>query len=101
MISYELAQRITPTECLVLSCDPGTVNTKMLLAGWGSCGMEIANANDEFTLATNPFLETEHGKYYVNCRESSCSRDVYNNEKRKSLWNELERICDVNWNEYV
>lgn len=31
MMSHELALRIRPSDCLVLSCDPGTVNTKMLL----------------------------------------------------------------------
>jgi hypothetical protein len=28
----------------VLTCDPGTVNTKMLLAGWGPCGVETFEA---------------------------------------------------------
>ena len=27
----------------VFSCDPGTVNTKMLLAGWGRCGIEACS----------------------------------------------------------
>ena len=40
-MSHELAMRISTEEALVMSCDPGTVNTKMLLAGWGYCGISI------------------------------------------------------------
>ena len=25
---------------------PGTVNTKMLIAGWGACGKDITDADD-------------------------------------------------------
>ena len=32
-LNHELAKRITAEDSLCLSCDPGTVNTKMLLAG--------------------------------------------------------------------
>ena len=38
MFTRELARRSSiPT----LSLDPGTVNTKMLLAGWGACGVDV------------------------------------------------------------
>ena len=53
-LSHELAQRISPDDALVMSCDPGTVNTKMLAAGWGSCGVEVQNANHEYNLAIVP-----------------------------------------------
>jgi NAD(P)-dependent dehydrogenase (short-subunit alcohol dehydrogenase family) len=35
-LNYELSRRITSEEALCNSCDPGTVNTKMLVAGWGT-----------------------------------------------------------------
>lgn len=114
MISHELALRIKPSDCLILSCDPGTVNTKMLLgkklssircliliysfhsiAGWGRCGIEIKDANDEYHLVTKAFDSNDHGKYFVHTRVSSCSKDVYNDAKRTALWQELERICNV------
>lgn len=96
MISHELAMRTRPEEdALVVSCDPGTVNTKMLLAGWGACGIPIQSANDEFTLATMEFDPSKHGKYFVSCRESRCSKDVYGEEKRNALWRKLEEICKV------
>ena len=43
MLTAELAEqapRLPATLCL----DPGTVNTKMLLAGWGRCGIEVCGA---------------------------------------------------------
>jgi len=97
MISHELAQRITSDECLVMSLDPGTVNTKMLLSGWGPCGISVNSANDEYILSTSPFDSKNHGKYFVGTKISNCRKDVYNNEKRVKLWNELERICNVKY----
>lgn len=95
MISHELASRIRPEDSLIMSCDPGTVNTKMLLQGWGACGIDVNNANDEYNLCTNAFDTEKHGKYFVSTSLATCSKDIYNNEKRLLLWNELERICDV------
>jgi len=95
MISHELALRITPNDSLVLSCDPGTVNTKMLIAGWGKCGIDVENANDEFYLTTKQFDPNDHGKYFVHSKVSTCSKDVYNDSKRRLYWQELERICNV------
>jgi len=69
----------------------------MLLAGWGPCGINVNSANDEFILSTNTFDSKNHGKYFVGTRMSNCRKDVYNNEKRLKLWNELERICDVKY----
>ena len=79
----------------MISCDPGTVNTKMLLAGWGYCGIEVEDANDEFDLATRDESQLQHGKYYVGGRVSSCSKDVYNEESRKALWSYLEDISGL------
>lgn len=94
-ISHELALRVSPNDALVLSCDPGTVNTKMLLAGWGSCGIEVGAANNEYELITAEFDPCHHGRYFVSKRCSRCSSDVYNDELRQSLWQELEQITGV------
>jgi NAD(P)-dependent dehydrogenase (short-subunit alcohol dehydrogenase family) len=91
-MSHELALRISPEDALVLCCDPGTVNTKMLLAGWGYCGIDIEDANDEFSLISAPFDEAHHGKYFVGCRPTRCHRDVYNESRRLELWQFLENI---------
>ena len=36
----------------LINMDPGTVNTKMLLAGWGACGIDVDKATDTYHLAT-------------------------------------------------
>jgi hypothetical protein len=41
-LSFEMYLRIMKNSEIVrtiLTCDPGKVNTKMLLAGWGPCGV--------------------------------------------------------------
>ena len=51
--------------------DPGTVNTKMLIAGWGACGIEVEDATDTFKLATEDKFENGNGvpKYYTALQE--------------------------------
>ena len=51
--------------------DTGTVNTKMLLAGWGACGIPVDEATDTFRLATDPvfYKPNSEPNYYVNLRE--------------------------------
>ena len=46
----------------LITMDPGTVNTKMLLAGWGRCGMEVQDATDTFMLATRLLFENKDKK---------------------------------------
>jgi hypothetical protein len=50
--------------------DPGTVNTKMLLAGWGRIGMEVGEADNTFNLLTDPRVAGASGKYFVGHRET-------------------------------
>ena len=45
--------------------DPGTVNTKMLLSGWGSIGIPVKKANNTFDLITGSAgRQGENGSYY-------------------------------------
>jgi len=52
---------------IVQSLDPGTVNTKMLLAGWGACGIDVSAADNQFKLATRA---GDSGAYFVNDRQA-------------------------------
>lgn len=93
--SRELAGRVSPDEALIMSCDPGTVDTKMLRDGWqGMYGIPLLTANDEYELITSEFQARDHGQYFVSTSPSRCVSDVYNDEKRVALWNELERLTD-------
>jgi NAD(P)-dependent dehydrogenase (short-subunit alcohol dehydrogenase family) len=52
MLSMEFAYRLKDagigTDQITCNClDPGTVNTKMLLAGWGPCGIDVEDALDQ------------------------------------------------------
>jgi len=88
MLSHQLSTKFTNP--VIMSCDPGTVNTKMLLAGWGRCGIPISSATDEYELVKGPADATKHGKYFVGLRESRCSSSVYDATARAALWSHLE-----------
>lgn len=102
-LSLELSYRapVDATGVLVLSCDPGTVNTKMLIAGWGRCGIEVEEADDEFTLATDLSLDdvpsARHGSYCVGLRVARCCKAVYDPLVRAQLWTYLEAACGVSF----
>ncbi|GMH82074.1 hypothetical protein TrVE_jg12966 [Triparma verrucosa] len=92
MYSQTLSRRLSsmgvphPT---VMSCDPGTVNTKMLSAGWGNCGIDISLANNEFMLATKEIKGDDHGKYWYGGRvHGDCVRE----EEGEELWRLLEQL---------
>ena len=117
MFSQELAERmgtvfasgkaggISDPFVEVVSCDPGTVNTKMLLKGWGACGIELEDATDELFILTNagrglslhesadsPVELKFHGNYFVGKhRKKSPVDDVYDGDARKLLWDFLAR----------
>ena len=90
MIANQLSTRFSSP--VIMSCDPGTVNTKMLLAGWGRCGIPISAATDEYNLVKDPADATKHGKYFVGLRESRCSSSVYDATARAALWSTLQEI---------
>ncbi|KAL0047483.1 hypothetical protein WJX82_004625 [Trebouxia sp. C0006] len=61
MFTCDLAEHMKPKGVTVNCLDPGTVNTKMLIAGWGACGIDVKDANYEYKLATDPSLAKETG----------------------------------------
>jgi NAD(P)-dependent dehydrogenase (short-subunit alcohol dehydrogenase family) len=81
----------------VFSCDPGTVNTKMLLAGWGRCGVETYEANDEFIIMCEDIERNgaEHnGAYFVGARPQRRASRV-GDEDQARLWRLLEERTGV------
>jgi len=87
MYSLNLSKKFdSPT---VMSCDPGTVNTKMLLAGWGPCGIDIEDANNEYDLATKELGEDDHGQYFFGRRVHPDVESVENQEELINLLEEL------------
>jgi NAD(P)-dependent dehydrogenase (short-subunit alcohol dehydrogenase family) len=67
MLTMEFADRLKAAgfgpERITCNClDPGTVNTKMLSAGWGRIGIEVEDALDETWLCTSPEVEEVSGE---------------------------------------
>ncbi len=73
------------------SLDPGTVNTKMLLAGWGPCGIDVDRALDETWLCTSQEVSDISGSYFC-WRSESKGADRYNPSERAKLFNILKEL---------
>lgn len=77
-----------PSTAPIINClDPGTVNTKMLHAGWGPIGIEVSEANDQTYLATSmdTVATQSSGKYFIGRRVSR--------PPAASMDPEIQRIC--------
>lgn len=81
------------TDRITCNClDPGTVNTKMLLAGWGPCGVDVENALDETWLSTSDEVTDVTGSYFCSRRSRNASGDAYKASERAKLWSFLSSI---------
>jgi len=94
MLAKDFAERLQlagygPDKITSNSLDPGTVNTKMLLAGWGPCGIDVDDALDETYLCSSPDVEGVSGRYF---RWRSESRSDYPSSEREKMWNILSRM---------
>ncbi|GHP02172.1 hypothetical protein PPROV_000092900 [Pycnococcus provasolii] len=79
-----------------LTCDPGTVNTKMLLAGWGRCGIDVEDADHEEHLATSP--DVRSGVYYVRKgQEGNACSICHDAEARTRLWDKCAELTGVTY----
>ena len=78
----------------LINMDPGTVNTKMLLAGWGACGMDVNDAKDTFNLATLDKFQNPDGmpKYYVSCQERNPTAQARDDQACKEFYEYLMKL---------
>lgn len=90
MLSMEQSDRFGSKDLPIVCCDPGTVNTKMLEAGWGMYGMDVSAANDETFLATDEKVGEMNGSYFVSKTPRRANSEAYDKEARKKLWKYLE-----------
>jgi len=90
MVSMEQSDRFGSSELAIVCCDPGTVNTKMLEAGWGMYGIDVSAANDETYLATDQKVGEMNGCYFVSKTPRRANSEAYDGEARRKLWSYLE-----------
>jgi NAD(P)-dependent dehydrogenase (short-subunit alcohol dehydrogenase family) len=82
------------TDRITCNClDPGTVNTKMLYAGWGPCGMDVEAATDETWLCSSNEVNTVTGAYFISATQRRASSAAYDPLEREKLWNILATIA--------
>ena len=80
-----------------LTMDPGTVNTKMLLAGWGACGIPVKRANNTYKLAATSYgKDAANGSYHFGGRASLDAKD---DKKLNYLWEKLEEATGCTYND--
>ena len=97
-LSFEMYLRMMKNSTIrgrtILTCDPGTVNTKMLLAGWGPCGIQVYDANDQFELVTNDkfTLPRNNGGYFVNRR---LQQEAKSSPETRLVWETCKRETGV------
>ena len=85
----KLLEKMRKIQCLTM--DPGTVNTKMLLAGWGPCGIPVSKANNTYKLATAEeyaWGNVENGSYHFGWGGSN---DANNKAKLHQFWAKLSQ----------
>lgn len=99
LFTYELSARLqaagSPVTCNCL--DPGTVNTKMLLAGWGPCGIPVKDADNEFLAAADPALAGVTGAHFVGGRQRQSPPITYDRSVQAQLWGVLQEQTGAQW----
>lgn len=96
MLSMEFAHRLKQAGLDEITCnclDPGTVNTKMLLAGWGPCGIDVKDALDQTWLCVSDEVNNVSGEYFVGRSSRRASGDAYDANERAKMWKILSDLA--------
>lgn len=97
LFTHELARRLEGTGVTVNSVHPGTVRTNFARSNGGITGLGVKilapfmlspeeGAKTVIWLASSPQLEQVTGKYFANQSEKASSRESYDQEVAKRLW---------------
>ena len=97
MFTYEMSPLFKDDNITVNCLDPGSVNTKMLLQGWGSYGIAVDEADKEYRLATDAKFDGITGIYFVNSKECKSNSVSYDKNARKKLWDILVEMTGANF----
>jgi NAD(P)-dependent dehydrogenase (short-subunit alcohol dehydrogenase family) len=91
MMTREMHERYAdPPRLCFHTMDPGTVDTKMLRAGWFSGGASVRTATTSFKMLTEDSFQASSG---------SCvgGWEIEDDGKRAKLWKDLEGLTDAKW----
>lgn len=93
MMVLEMHKRYgAPPSLCFNTMDPGTVNTKMLRAGWGFAGAPVSSATTSFKMLTEDKWDGRSG-------ESACGldRECKDPSLRRQLWDDLVALTGAEW----
>jgi NAD(P)-dependent dehydrogenase (short-subunit alcohol dehydrogenase family) len=91
MLAMEMHARYgDPPRLCIHTMDPGTVDTKMLRAGWGSWGAPVSSATRSYELLTSDKYGSMSGAMY----RCSLAGDV---RSRAKLWRQCEELTGAQW----
>ena len=94
MIAMELHERYgDPPKLCVHTMDPGTVNTKMLLAGWGRCGIPVAQATRSYHM----LVDESYGRSSGECAGTGLNREAKDPVARRKLWEDLTELTGASY----
>ena len=99
VVSRTTLDALRRIQCLTM--DPGTVNTKMLLAGWGPCGIPVRDADNTYKLATGDDYAfgargAMSGSYHFGWGTSEYASDV---ARLIDFWNKLADCTGVSYDD--
>jgi NAD(P)-dependent dehydrogenase (short-subunit alcohol dehydrogenase family) len=96
LFTYALAERLQDAGVTANTLHPGTVNTKLLRAGFGGYGISPQEgAETPVYLAASPEVEGITGKYFVHRQPVSSSPLTYDRDVRDRLWRISEELTHL------
>eukprot|EP00892_Ulva_mutabilis_P002437 jgi/Ulvmu1/12194/UM085_0058.1 len=88
MLTVKMAQLFQSRNVTVACLDPGTVNTKMLLAGWGRIGIQVNQAKDLTWICSSDDLKA--GAFYVSRRHTNLRQPAQDKGAVQKMWEIVE-----------
>ena len=98
LFTNKLARLLRDTHITANSLHPGVIRTKLLHAGWGGGGSDLANGSKTSVfLADSPDIAGLSGQYFANSRAVSASAVSYDISVQDRLWNLSEELSNFNY----
>lgn len=96
LFAYALAEKLRAVRVTSNALHPGVIRTKLLRAGWGGGGNEVARGAETIVYcATAPELENVTGRYFDNRRQAESSAASHNKGLQRELWETSARLTGL------